>query len=67
MDKEENINKKSGIVLKNHAVLSSADLRLLCQCLFELDTTDTKDEIMKSTNFKRCVMILDFLENAEKD
>lgn len=67
MDKEENINKKSGIVLKNHAVLSSADLRFLCRCLFELDTTDTKDELMKSTNFKRCVMILDFLENAEKD
>ena len=42
MDKEENINKKSGIVLKNHAVLSSADLRFLCRCLFELDTTDTK-------------------------
>lgn len=32
-----------------------------------MDSTDSKEEIMKSTNFKRCVMILDFLENAEKD
>lgn len=67
MEKEETINKKSGIVLKNHSVLSTDNLRFLCKSLFEMDSTDSKEEIMKSTNFKRCVMILDFLENAEKD
>lgn len=61
------INKKAGIILKNIIELSTEEIRFFCKELFELDSSENKTELMKSTHFKRCVMVLDLLENKKED
>ncbi len=67
IDIVQGINKKAGIVLKNIQNISTNEIRTLCKMIFKLDTSENRAELMKSTNFKRCVMILDFLENQKED
>lgn len=53
------INKKSGILLKNLEICSIEQIRNLCKDFFEFD----RDSAMASTHFKRCVMYIDLYEN----
>lgn len=53
------VNKKAGLLLKNIRSFSLEQIRNLCQIIFSYD----KDAAIKATNFKRCVMYLDLLEN----
>lgn len=57
------LNKKAGILLKNIAYFKSSEIRKILMDLFEMD----KDSAMKSTNFKRCIMILDLIENMQNE
>lgn len=59
MDKIEDINKKSGMLLKNIRLLSPSEIRNACITIFQIDRISA----MKSTHFKRCVMYLDLIEN----
>lgn len=60
MAKNEKLNTKAGVLLKNIQSFSSNDIR---DTLSELYRSNS-DECMKSTNFKRCVMFLDLIENG---
>lgn len=62
-DSVKGLNKVAGIVLKNIAILSNTELRLLCQDMWQ----KYRSEFYTSTNFKRCVMCLDFRENGIKN
>lgn len=53
-------NRKCGVILKNIGVLKTDEIRNLCIPIFEADTKSA----MNSTNFKRCVMCIDLLENT---
>lgn len=55
----DDTNKKSGMLLKNIRMLSTEEIRNACITIFKID----RDVAKKSTNFKRCVMYLDFIEN----
>ena len=57
--KVDDINKKSGILLKNIHSMSNVEIRNACIDIFQIDRIGA----MKSTNFKRCVMYLDLMEN----
>ena len=59
MENIDDTNKKSGMLLKNIRMLSAEELRNACIAIFEID----RDVAKKSTNFKRCVMYLDLIEN----
>lgn len=54
-----NVQKKSGLLLKNLYNLTNEQIRSSCKEIFEYN----RDEAMKSTHFKRCVMYLDLKEN----
>lgn len=56
----EPIHKKSGLLLKNIHKLTNDKIRELLQDIF----TKNAEECMRSTNFKRCVMYLDLMENG---
>lgn len=53
------VNKKSGLLLKNINYYSLNQIRDVCKEIFEFD----KEAIKISTNFKRCVMYIDLKEN----
>ena len=55
----DDINKKSGVLLKNINNFSNEEIRNVCKEIFE----SHKDCVKASTNFKRCVMCLDLKEN----
>lgn len=55
----ERLNTKAGVLLKNIQHFSDSDIRSVLQELYQ----SSADECMKSTNFKRCVMFLDLIEN----
>ena len=59
MENIDDTNKKSGMLLKNIRMLSAKEIRNACVTIFEID----RDVAKKSTNFNRCVMYLDFIEN----
>lgn len=59
MDNVENVHKKSGILLKNIRAFDTDHIR---EWLCQMYSTD-KEGAMSSTNFKRCVMYLDLVEN----
>ena len=56
------IHKQAGLLLKNIDSFSVEQIRAVCKKLFNLD----RQESMKSTHFKRCVMYIDFIENYTK-
>ena len=60
MAKNEKLNTKAGVLLKNIQLFSSGDIRDILSELYQ----GNSDECMKSTNFKRCVMFLDLIENG---
>ncbi len=62
MDTMHNCRKAAMAVLKNIEKLSIDNLRDTCKYLFE----KYPDENMTDSNYKRCVMCLDFRENYEK-
>lgn len=53
------INKKSGLLLKNLKNCTIEQTRCICKDLFSID----REAAMKSTHFKRCVMYIDMCEN----
>lgn len=53
------VQKKAGLLLKNIGNFKLEQIRSACKLIFEYN----RDEAMKSTHFKRCVMYLDFKEN----
>ena len=57
------VNKKAGLLLKSIQAFSLKEIREFCQAIFCYD----KDAAIKATNFKRCVMCLDLLENYSKE
>ena len=61
IDNVPDTNRKCGVILKNIDVLSTDEIRKLCIPIFEADTKSA----MNSTNFKRCVMCIDLLENTK--
>lgn len=61
IDNVPDTNRKCGVILKNISVLKSDEIRKLCIPIFEADTKSA----MSSTNFKRCVMCIDLLENTK--
>lgn len=54
-----NVQKKAGLLLKNIENFRLEQVRSACKLIFEYN----REEAMKSTHFKRCVMYLDFHEN----
>ena len=54
-----NVQKKAGLILKNIENFKLEQIRSACKLIFEYN----REEAMKSTHFKRCVMYLDFYEN----
>lgn len=58
----EDFNKKAGLLLKNISIFTSKEIRQICCDLFKISTPS---EIHSSTNYKRCVLYLDFIENYE--
>lgn len=60
MEKNDKLNTKAGVLLKNIQTFSPDDIRNILQELYQ----DCTDACMKSTNFKRCVMFLDLTENS---
>ena len=60
IDNIDTLHKKAGIILKNITILTADELRDFLKELFLYDKT----EAIKSTNFKRCVMCLDLIENS---
>ena len=59
IEKVPTIHKKAGLILKNIQNLSLSQVRDSCKSFFE----SNREEAMKSTHFKRCVMYLDLQEN----
>ena len=59
IEKVPTIHKKAGLILKNIQNLSLSQVRNSCKSFFE----SNREEAMKSTHFKRCVMYLDLQEN----
>ncbi len=59
ISKVDGVNKKAGLLLKNIRNFSIAEVRNACKIIFEYDRSSVKT----STNFKRCVMYIDLLEN----
>lgn len=53
------VQKKAGLLLKNIRNFNLEQIRSACKMIFEYN----REEAMKSTHFKRCVMYLDFYEN----
>lgn len=62
IDAIDNANKKSGVLLKNIQNFSVVEIRDVCKKIFEYDRIAAKS----STNFKRCVMYIDYIENYQK-
>lgn len=60
IEKVPNVQKKAGLILKNIHNLDIDQIRNSCKFIFEYD----REEAMKSTHFKRCVMYLDLQENC---
>lgn len=60
ISQQSDFNKKAGLLLKNISSFSIEEIRKICCILFDSGTTEEKKS---STNFKRCVMCLDLLEN----
>ncbi len=61
IDNVPETNRKCGVILKNISVLKTDEIRKLCIPIFMSDTKAA----MSSTNFKRCVMCIDLLENGD--
>lgn len=59
MDSVDDLNKKSGILLKNIRNFEINQIRDLCKILF----SQYHNDVTNSTNFKRCVMYIDLCEN----
>lgn len=59
MENVPNVQKKAGLLLKNIRSFNIDQIRSACKLIFKYN----RDESMKSTHFKRCVMYLDLLEN----
>lgn len=59
IDTVDTLNKKAGLLLKNIEFFDNKTIRKICQNLYKYD----EKEVAHSTNFKRCVMYLDLLEN----
>lgn len=59
MNKHDEVNKKSGLLLKNITKFSTDQIRATCKIIFQHNKADIKT----SSNFKRCVMYLDLKEN----
>jgi hypothetical protein len=62
IDKIDNAHKKAGVLLKNIQNFSVSEIRDVCKRIFEADRNSSK----ASTNFKRCVMYIDYSENYKK-
>lgn len=62
MECTSTVHKKSGILLQNITHLNNQQIRDACKKIFKFN----RDEAMKSTHFKRCVMYLDWKENYTK-
>ena len=58
----DNANKKAGVLLKNIQNFEISEIRELCKIIFEYDRSQART----STNFKRCVMYIDYMENYKK-
>lgn len=58
-----NIHKKAGLLLKNIQHFDNTQIRNACKLIFKCN----REEAMKSTHFKRCVMYLDLQENYKKE
>lgn len=58
-----NVHKKSGLILKNIHYFSNEQIRNACKSIFEY----SREDAMKSTHFKRCIMYLDLKENYTKE
>ena len=56
----DDLNKKAGILLMNLEFFTPDIIRSVCCTLFELNRNDA----MRSTHFKRCVMYLDLMEHG---
>ena len=59
IDKSITSDKKAGLLLKNIQHLSLSEIREICKVIFNYN----REDAMKSTHFKRCVMYLDLKEN----
>lgn len=62
IDTLDNTHKKAGVLLKNIQHFTPDETRNICKTLFEQNRNAAKT----STNFKRCVMYIDFMENGQK-
>ena len=60
IDNIDTLNKKAGVILKNITILTTDEIREFLKGLFLYE----KNEAMRSTHFKRCVMYLDLIENG---
>lgn len=59
INKNPIVQKKAGLLLKNLSNLNNSQIRTICKDIFQYN----RDEAMRSTHFKRCVMYLDLIEN----
>lgn len=59
IETQTDVNKKAGLLLKNIKHYPIQEIRKVCKIIFEFDRTTIKS----STNFKRCVMYIDLMEN----
>lgn len=62
MEKVDDFNKKAGILLKNITNFEVSEVKNECQSLFNTFGFETY-----STNFKRCIMYIDLMENKESE
>lgn len=63
IESKNDVNKKSGFLLKSIQNFSLEQVRDACKIIYSYDKKSTKN----ATNFKRCVMYLDLLENYEQE
>ena len=56
------INKKAGVLLRNIQYFSVDQIRSVLKGLFR----ESRQDAMRSTHFKRCVLYLDWMENWQK-
>lgn len=63
IEAKADVNKKSGLLLKNIRNFSLEQVREMCKIIYNYDKISTKT----STHFKRCVMCLDLLENYRQE
>lgn len=63
IETKTDVNKKSGLLLKNIRNFSLEQVREMCKIIYNYDKISTKT----STHFKRCVMYLDLLENCRQE